>query len=122
MDTLLSFNDDAALVGDADGVVRTVARLSGLSSDQWGKELRYDYLEPDQHWFRNANDVPDPQTGGYWHENGQTYIELIQAVKPLETFSDKSFGLSIRATFLPNTNWWVVADIDPSMDDDLEET
>lgn len=85
-----------------------------LSSDEWIRQLRNDYGDP-QHWYKDAEGAPFTHfTGGYWHEpNGQMNVEVLEGTKPYETYSDDISGLAIRAAFLPNVHEWVIDDRQP---------
>lgn len=120
MGTLLAFNDNAILVGDRDGRVRTESRPAELSRSEWEERLRFDYLEP-EHWYKDEEGMPfSHYTGGYWDENGQMKAEVIEGVKPYEDFSDEVSGLSIRATFLLHIHQWVLADKEREPSDEIE--
>jgi len=111
MTTLLAFNDRAALIGDFDGRVRTETRPSDLSQEEWTRYLKSHFSEP-EHWYPDEEGAPfTHHTGGYWHdEKGQMNVEVLQGIRPYETFSDKAVDLSVRAAFLPNIHFWVIAD------------
>jgi len=111
MSTLLTFNDRAALVGDFDGHVRTETRPDELSNEDWAKQVRSVYGEP-KHWYPDEEGAPfTNHTGGYWFDDkGNMNVEVVHGTQPYETFSDDAVGLSVRAAFLPNIHWWVVAD------------
>ena len=47
MDFLLAFNDDAALVGNLAGQVRTESRPAQFSPTDWQVGLHNNYLEPE---------------------------------------------------------------------------
>ncbi len=109
MDFLLAFNDAAALVGDMEGEVRTETRPSQLSAQEWETSLRSAYLEPEQGY--NEQGIPfTNMTGDFRFVNGQVQVVRLEGVKPYQTFSDESAGLSVRAVFLPHLNQWTVAD------------
>src|SRR6267143_7070721 len=97
METLLAFNDDAALVGDWEGQVRTKRRPADVASDEWIPQLRSEYGEP-EHWYKDAEGAPFSHfTGGYWHEpNGQMNVEVLEGIKPYEAYSDDTSGLAVR--------------------------
>ncbi|MBC8030185.1 MAG: hypothetical protein H7Z16_08745 [Pyrinomonadaceae bacterium] len=119
MDTLLASNDVAALVGDLDGRVRTAIRSATLSSEEWDKELRYDYQKPED--CPDAEGAPISElTGEYWHDEKGQMVGVLEGVKPYETFSDESVGLSVRAAFLPNVQLWVIADRDREATNDAD--
>src|SRR5689334_13540979 len=48
MDFLLAFNDDAALVGDMNGKVRTERRPEQLTAQAWENRLRFAYIEAER--------------------------------------------------------------------------
>jgi hypothetical protein len=109
MDFLLGFNDNAALIGDLEGRVRTEKRPAHLSSQDWTVELSNNYLEPERGF--NQEGMPfQNMTGDFRFENGQVKVVRLEGVKPYETFSDEANGLSIRAVFLSHVNQWAVAD------------
>ena len=111
MSTLLAFNDDAALVGDFNGQVRTEKRPAELSQEDWAKQVRNYYREP-EHWYPDEEGAPfTHHTGGYWYDDkGEMNVEVLEGTKPYETISDDAVGLSVRACFLENVHFWVVAD------------
>lgn len=109
MDFLLGFNDNAALVGDLEGRVRTEKRPAHLSAQDWQVGLSNNHLEPE----RGFNEEGMPfmnMTGDFRFENGQVKVVRLEGVKPYETFADEAAGLSVRAVFLPHLNQWAVAD------------
>jgi hypothetical protein len=117
---LLTFNKDAALVGDWDGRVRTEVRPAEMNVEEWERRVRHAYVEP-YHWYADVDGAPFKHfTGGYYQEAGQVTVEVLEGVKPYETFSDESFGLSVRATFLTNVHKWVVADRERKPEDEDE--
>ncbi|MEK6283980.1 MAG: hypothetical protein AABN95_26820 [Acidobacteriota bacterium] len=65
-----------------------------------------------EHWYPDEEGAPfTHHTGGYWYDDkGQMNVEVLEGTKPYETFSDDTMGLSVRAAFLRNVNFWVVAD------------
>lgn len=114
MDFLLAFNDNAALVGDLDGRVRTETRPAQLSPRDWGGRLHYAYLEP-EHGY-NEEGVPFMNmTGSFRLENGEVKVVRDEGVKPYETFSDEASGLSVQAVFISHLNQWAVAELGPQM-------
>jgi hypothetical protein len=124
MDTLLAFNHRAAYVGDEAGRPRVEERPFDLSFEQWSKELRADCDQP-KHWFKGEKGAPTYHTGGYWYEEDLIRIDLTLELKRFETLSDKSTGLSVRATFLPDLGdlgSWVVADLEEELEDDVESS
>ncbi len=109
MDFLLAFNDRAALVGDMEGHVRTETRPTQVSAPEWETRLRADYLEP-EHGY-NEQGIPfTNMTGDFRFVNGEVQVVRLDGVKPYQTFSDESSGLSVRAVFLSHLNQWTVAD------------
>ncbi|HXM50258.1 MAG TPA: hypothetical protein VN956_20620 [Pyrinomonadaceae bacterium] len=109
MDFLLAFNDRAALVGDMEGHVRTETRPAQLAAPEWEHRLRADYLEP-EHGY-NEQGIPfTNMTGDFRFVNGEVQVVRLDGVKPYQTFSDESCGLSVRAVFLSHLNQWTVAD------------
>jgi len=109
MDFLLAFNDSAALVGDMEGQVRTETRPPQSSTQEWTTRLHSDYLEP-EHGY-NEQGIPfTNMTGDFRFVNGEVQVVRLEAVKPYQTFSDESAGLSVRAVFLNHLNQWTVAD------------
>ena len=109
MDFLLGFNDNAALVGDLEGRVRTEKRPSQFSSKDWEVGLSNNYLEP-EHGYNEEGMPFMNMTGDFRFENGQVKVVRLEGVKPYETFSDDASGLSVRAVFLSHLNQWAVAD------------
>jgi hypothetical protein len=109
MDFLLAFNDDAALVGDLGGQVRTERRSVQLPAKEWTERLRSDYLEP-EHGYNEEGMPFTNLTGDFRWENGQVRVVKLEGLKPYETFSDAASGLSVRAVFLSHLNQWAVAD------------
>ena len=110
MDFLLVSNDNAALVGDLEGHVRTETRPSELSPKDWEARLGSDYLEP-EHGYGDVEGMPFTNlTGDFRWENGQVKVVKLEGVKPYETFSDEASGLSVQAVFLSHLNQWAVAD------------
>jgi hypothetical protein len=109
MDFLLAFNDNAALVGNLEGQVRTEKRPAQSSPQDWEVRLHNDYLVPERGY--NEEGMPfQNMTGDFRFENGQVKVVRLEGVKPYETFSDEGSGLSIRAVFLSHLNQWAVAD------------
>ena len=110
MDFLLAFNNDAALVGDLNGVVRTERRPETLTTQAWENRLRFAYIEAELS-AEDAGGMPFTNaTGSFRFEDGQVKVMRVDGVKPFETFSDESSGLSVRAAFLDHVNQWKVAD------------
>ena len=109
MDFLLIFNDNAALVGDLTGQVRTEARPAQWSAEEWQIRVSSDYLEP-EHGYSDAGMPFTNLTGDFRWENGQVRVVRTEGVKPFETFADEAFGLSVRAVFLSHLNQWAVAE------------
>jgi hypothetical protein len=109
MDFLLEFNDNAALIGDLEGRVRTEKRPAHLSAQDWEVELSNNYLEAERGF--NQEGMPfQNMTGDFRFENGQVKVVRLEGVKPYETFSDAANSLSVRAVFLSHLNRWAVAD------------
>ena len=109
MDFLLAFNNDAALVGDLNGAVRTERRPAELTTQAWENRLRFAYIEAEQ----GADDAGAPftnATGSFRFEDGQVKVMRVDGVKPFETFSDESSGLKVRAAFLDHVNQWTIAE------------
>jgi hypothetical protein len=109
MDFLLGFNNDAALVGDLEGRVRTEKRPVHLTSQDWEVGLSNNYLEP-EHGYNEEGMPFQNMTGDFRFENGQVKVVRLEGVKPYETFADDASGLSVRAVFLSHLNQWAVAD------------
>jgi hypothetical protein len=109
MDFLLAFNDDAALVGNLEGKVRTERRPTQFSPRDWQVRLQNNYLEP-EHGYNEEGMPFQNMTGDFRFENGQVKVVRLEGVKPYETFSDEGSGLSVRAVFLSHLNQWAVAD------------
>jgi hypothetical protein len=110
MDFLLAFNNEAALVGDLSGNVRTERRPSQLTPQAWENRLRFAYIEAE----RGGEDAGGISfinaTGSFRFENGQVKVMKVEGVKPYQTFSDTASGLSVRAVFLEHLNQWTVAE------------
>lgn len=110
MDFLLVFNDQAALVGDMNGKVRTERRPAQLTPQAWENRLRFAYIEAER-GREDAGGVPFTNaTGSFRFENGQVKVMRVDGVKPYETYSDNASGLSVRAVFLEHLNQWAVAE------------
>ena len=109
MDFLLASNDQAALIGDLTGNVRTERRPAQLTAQAWENRLRFAYIEAEQGAedegvsFTNA-------TGSFRFENGQVKIMKVEGVKPFQTYSDDASGLSVRAAFIEHLNQWTIAE------------
>jgi hypothetical protein len=109
MDFLLAFNDNAALVGDQDGKVRTETRPAKFSPTVWEGRLRLAYLEPEHGYLEEG--VPFlNMTGSFRFEDGEVKVVKDEGVKPYETFSDETSGLSVRAVFLSHLHQWSITD------------
>jgi hypothetical protein len=110
MDFLLAFNNEAALVGDMSGNVRTERRPPQLTTPAWENRLRFAYIEAERS-AEDAGGMPFTNaTGSFRFENGQVKVMKVEGVKPYETFSDDASGLSVRAVFLEHLNQWTIAD------------
>jgi hypothetical protein len=110
MDFLLAFNNEAALVGDMSGNVRTERRPDQLTPSAWENRLRFAYIEAERS-VEDAGGMPFTNaTGSFRFENGQVKVMKVEGVKPYQTFSDDASGLSVRAVFLEHLNQWTVAD------------
>ncbi len=109
MDFLLAFNDRAALVGDMEGHVRTETRPAQSSPDEWQIRLHTDYLEPERGFNEEGIQFTN-MTGDFRFVNGEVQVVRLDGVKPYQTFSDESAGLSVRAAFVSHLNQWTVAD------------
>lgn len=109
MDFLLAFNNDAALIGDLSGKVRTERRPSQLTAQAWENRLQFAYIEAE----RGGEDTGmryTNATGSFRFENGQVKVMRVDGVKPFEVFSDDTSGLSVRAAFIDHLNQWTVAE------------
>ncbi len=109
MDFLLAHNESAALVGDMEGQVRTETRPPQSSAQDWETRLHSDYLEP-EHGYHEQGIPFTNMTGDFRFVNGEVQVVRLDGVKPYQTFSDDSAGLSVRAVFLSHLNQWTVAD------------
>jgi hypothetical protein len=110
MDFLLAFNNDAALVGDMNGQVRTERRPSQLTVQAWENRLRFAYIEAER-GGEDSGGIPFTNaTGSFRFENGQVRVMRVDGVKPFETFSDEASGLAVRAVFLEHLNQWTVTE------------
>ena len=110
MDFLLTFNTEAALVGDLNGKVRTERRPAQLTPQAWENRLRFAYIEAER-GGEQAGGLPyTNHTGSFRFENGQVKVVKVEGVKPYETFSDQASGLSVRAVFVDHLNQWNVAE------------
>jgi hypothetical protein len=110
MDFLLVFNDDAALVGDLNGKVRTERRPAQLTPQAWENRLQFAYIEAER-GGEDAGGIPFTNaTGNFRFENGQVKVLKVEGVKPFQTYSDDASGLSVRAAFLEHLNQWTIAE------------
>jgi hypothetical protein len=110
MDFLLTFNDEAALVGDMNGDVRTERRPAQLTPKAWENRLRFAYIEAER-GSEDAGGVPFMNaTGSFRFENGQVKVMKVEGVKPCQTYSDDASGLSVRAVFLEHLNQWTITE------------
>lgn len=113
MNTLLTLNDDFALIGDTEGKVHTETRLAELSSEEWKEHLLANYLESG-HWNKEEEGFPQGRFTNYClGQNGQMVALIEKEVAPYKSFSDASSGLSVRAAFLVNINQWIIDDREP---------
>lgn len=110
MDFLLAFNNEAALVGDLSGDVRTERRPAQLTPQAWENRLRFAYIEAEQGGEDDAGIAFTNATGSFRFENGQVKVMRVEGVKPYQTFSDEASGLSVRAAFLEHLNQWTIAE------------
>ena len=100
MDTLLAYDDNAALIGDLEAKVRGELRPDRLSPEEWRKHLHTQCRQP-EHWFKNEDGVSFKRyTGGYWYENGKIFLEEVEAYYPYQTFSVDEIPFSIRAVLI----------------------
>ena len=110
MDFLLAFNNDAALVGDLNGKVRTERRPAQLTPQAWENRLRFAYIEAER-GSEDEGGIPFMNaTGSFRFENGQVKVMKAEGVKPFQTYSDDASGLSVRAAFLEHLNQWTVVE------------
>ena len=110
MDFLLAFNNDVALVGDLTGKVRTERRPAQLTEQAWENRLRFAYIEAER-GSEDAGGMPFTNaTGSFRFEDGQVKVLRVDGIKPYQTFSDDSSGLSVRAAFLDHLNQWMIAE------------
>jgi len=109
MDFLLTFNQEAALVGDLNGNVRTERRPSQLTTQAWENRLRFAYIEAERGGEEGGMSFTNA-TGAFRFENGQVKVMKVEGVKPYQTFSDEPSGLVVRAVFLEHLNQWTVAE------------
>lgn len=110
MDFLLAFNNEAALVGDLSGNVRTERRPTELTPQAWENRLRFAYIEA-EHGSEDSGGMSFTNaTGAFRFENGQVKVMKVEGVKPYQTFSDDASGLKIRAVFVDHLNQWTVAE------------
>jgi len=110
MDFLLAFNNEAALVGDLNGDVRTERRPEQLTPQAWENRLRFAYIEAERGSEGAGGMAFTNATGSFRFENGQVKVMKVEGVKPYETYSDESSGLSVRAVFLEHLNQWTITD------------
>ncbi len=110
MDFLLAFNNEAALVGDMNGNVRTERRPAELTSQAWENRLRFAYIEAERGSDDSGGMSFTNATGAFRFENGQVKVMKVEGVKPYQTFSDDASGLSVRAVFVDHLNQWTVAE------------
>jgi hypothetical protein len=110
MDFLLAFSNEAALVGDSSGNVRTERRPSELTPQAWENRLQFAYIEAE----RGSEDLGGMSytnaTGAFRFENGQVKVMKVEGVKPYQTYSDDTSGLSVRAVFVDHLNQWTIAE------------
>lgn len=110
MDFLLVFNDEAALVGDMTGQVRTERRPAQLTPHAWKNRLQFAYIEA-EHGSEDVGGMPFTNaTGSFRFENGQVKVLKVEGVKPYQTYSDDKSGLSVRAVFVDHLNQWTIAE------------
>src|ERR1041385_8661556 len=82
MDFLLAFNNEAALVGDLSGNVRTERRPSQLTPQAWENRLRFAYIEAER-GGEDAGGIPFTNaTGSFRFENGQVKVLKVEGVMP----------------------------------------
>ena len=110
MDFLLAFNNEAALVGDMSGNVRTERRPSQLTPQAWENRLRFAYIEAERGREEGGGMSFTNATGAFRFEDGQVKVMKVEGVKPYETFADEPSGLKVRAVFLEHLNQWTVAE------------
>jgi hypothetical protein len=110
MDFLLAFNNEAALVGDMSGHVRTERRPAQLTPAAWENRLRFAYIQAEQGGEDDAGIAFTNATGSFRFENGQVKVMKVEGVKPYQTYSDDASGLSVRAAFLEHVNQWTTAE------------
>ncbi len=109
-DVVLEFNEEAALVGNMQGEMRTGRRPSQLTPQACENRLRFAYIEAER-GTEDAGGMPFTNaTGSFRFENGQVKVMRVDGVKPFETFSDEGSGLSVRAAFLEHLNQWTVTE------------
>jgi hypothetical protein len=110
MDFLLVFNDQAALVGDMNGKVRTERRPVQLTPQAWKNRLQFAYIEAER-GSEDAGGMPFTNaTGSFRFENGQVKVLKVEGVRPYQIYSDDASGLSVRAVFLEHLNQWTIAE------------
>jgi hypothetical protein len=114
MQTLLASNRDAALVGDDQGKVHTVNRLSAQSDEEWARHLR-DYYFKSDYCDKSAATVPFTRVVDSLINTSATvgYFEAIVEHFAFEEYKDHSVGLSVRAAFVKYwfPEQWVVSNI-----------
>lgn len=110
MDFLLAFNNEAALVGDMSGNVRTERRPSQLTPQAWENRLRFAFIEAERGSEDSGGMSFTNATGAFRFENGQVKVMKVEGVKPYQTFSDDASGLKVRAVFVDHLNQWTVAE------------
>jgi len=110
MDFLLAFNNEAALIGDLSGNVRTERRPAQLTAQAWENRLRFAYIEAERGREEGGGMSFTNATGAFRFENGQVKVMKVEGVKPYQTFSDESSALQVRAVFLEHLNQWTVAE------------
>ena len=114
METLLTFNRSAALIGDAQGKVRPERRPVEQTPEDWHEWLKRVYQEPEHRdkaeefirvrQPRETRPTDDPRTS-----TPRGRAESI----PFATHSNTSVGLTVRAAFDPHAQLRVVADREP---------
>jgi hypothetical protein len=101
MSTLLQVNEQAALVGDLDGNVRTEPI-----------PLTHDYTQP-----AHATETDEYYTASragnldLTENPGVRFLHKTEVQFPFRTYKDDANGLSVRAAFDTGTKLWVVADL-----------
>lgn len=102
MGTLLAKNDKVALIGEMDGSVHTEALpLADYHSQPAHANKNDEYYVAPRASNVASTDIPSIH---FLHTNEEKF--------PFQTYHDEVNELSVRAAFDPQTELWIVADLD----------